>query len=469
MSNTDYTGTITVDEWQEYHNLRAVSNETHTKDLEKLSGLLYQNFHRYTECYAQEQQTLLARIDDLQIANVRLQDKLLIREQQNKIYEQRHRNSESVPGQRSLNRRASLYDGSWTNSLQSTMVSPFPPTIFSPTVSLTKSQKPSLAVTIPNSGSLSLSTNSSVFVPQQTSITVEVEPTSWSSSSPVSMQWKKREEKKDSPIGLTVSTQQRSDWVLDDVPFSYGNWTDNDFDDDSGPPPATAVSAPAGSIPVASTSESVRYAMVLVDVCNVKFPVEDVLRGREGGYQYIENLHRAIIEQLAKQNLPPVTDPLMVRMIVKQGDYGNLRVGGCGAEQMDEFCLGMRTHTSSMPVEQIPNERFKDTPSALLSTLRMCLNDEDCQLVLIAIDHSLPVYLDDLRTLSTVMSTTKMRILGNISTFGNGTFTCLNIGHVVAPASTSTQSLRHDEDEARWIAADVLCSRQDRSPIWRQK
>lgn len=209
--------------------------------------------------------------------------------------------------------------------------------------------------------------------------------------------------------------------------------------------------------------------------------MEDVLRGREGGYQYIENLHRAIIEQLAKQNLPPVTDPLMVRMIVKQGDYGNLRDGGCGAEQMDEFCFGMRTHTSSMPVEQIPNERFKDTPSALLckltknfsnasraeaylrdidgmslllsvtATLRMCLNDEDCQLVLIAIDHSLPVYLDDLRTLSTVMSTTKMRILGNISTFGNGTFTCLNIGHVVAPASTSTQSLRHDEDEARWM------------------
>lgn len=270
MSNTDYTGTITVDGWQEYQNLRAVSNETHTEDLEKLSGLLYRNFHRYTECYAQEQQTLLARIDDLQIANVRLQDKLLIQEQQNKIYEQRYRNSESVPGQRSLNRRASLYDGSWTNSLQSTMVSPFPPTIFSPAVSLTKSQKPSLAVTIPNSGSLCLSTNSSVFVPQQTSITVEVEPTSWSSSSPVSMQWTKREEKKDSPISLTVSTQQRSDWVLNDVRFSDGNWADSDFDDDSGPPPATAVSAPAGSIPVASTSESVRYAMVLVDVCNVK-------------------------------------------------------------------------------------------------------------------------------------------------------------------------------------------------------
>jgi hypothetical protein len=81
----------------------------------------------------------------------------------------------------------------------------------------------------------------------------------------------------------------------------------------------------------------------------------------------------------------------------------------------------------------------------------MCLNDEDCQLVLIAIDYSLPVYLDDLRTLSTVMSTTKMMILGNISTFGNDTFTCLNIGRVVAPASIIAHSLRQDEDEGRWL------------------
>lgn len=57
----------------------------------------------------------------------------------------------------------------------------------------------------------------------------------------------------------------------------------------------------------------------------------------------------------------------MVRMIVKPGEYGNLRNGDdLRVEQMDEFCLGMRTHTWSMPVEQIPNDRFNDTPSALV-------------------------------------------------------------------------------------------------------
>lgn len=229
-----------------------------------------QNFHRYTACYAQEQQTLLARIDDLQIANVRLQDKLLIQEQQNKIYEQQYKNSETVPGRRSLNRRASLYDGTWTNSLQSTMVSPFPPTIFSPTASMTKTHKPSLAVKIPTSGSLSRSSTSSVFLPQQSSITVELEPTSWSSTSPVSTQWQKREEGQDSPVEILMSSQQRPDWVLDDVPFSYGNWADSDFDDDAAPPPASAVSAPAGSLPTTTANESVRYAMVLLDASNVK-------------------------------------------------------------------------------------------------------------------------------------------------------------------------------------------------------
>lgn len=148
------------------------------------------------------------------------------------------------------------------------MVSPFPPTIFSPTVSLTKTQKPSLAVKIPTTSSLSVSPNSSLCLPQQ--ITVELEPTSWSSSSPLSTKWQKREEEKNSSVHINVSSKQQPDWVLDDVPFSHGDWADSDFDDDAAPRPDTAVSAPAGTIAVANTDDSVRYAMVLVDVSNVK-------------------------------------------------------------------------------------------------------------------------------------------------------------------------------------------------------
>lgn len=54
------------------------------------------------------------------------------------------------------------------------------------------------------------------------------------------------------------------------MPFSHGDWADSDFDDDAAPRPDTAVSAPAGTIAVANTDDSVRYAMVLVDVSNVK-------------------------------------------------------------------------------------------------------------------------------------------------------------------------------------------------------
>jgi hypothetical protein len=85
------------------------------------------------------------------------------------------------------------------------------------------------------------------------------------------------------------------------------------------------------------------------------------------------------------------------------------------------------------------------------ATLRMCLNDDDCQLVLIGIDPALPVYLDDLRSLSAVMSTAKMVILGNMSTSGRGIFTCLDVGCIIASASTGVPPARiDDEDEARW-------------------
>lgn len=98
-----------------------------------------------------------------------------------------------------------------------------------------------------------------------------------------------------------------------------------------------------------------------------------MLEGRRGGYAFIEDLHRSIINQLANQNLPPIVDPLMIRMILRQGEYGNLQYSNVNREQMEEFCLGMRTHTSSMPVEEIPNDRFDDTPSALLcESLEIC-------------------------------------------------------------------------------------------------
>lgn len=85
------------------------------------------------------------------------------------------------------------------------------------------------------------------------------------------------------------------------------------------------------------------------------------------------------------------------------------------------------------------------------ATLRMCLNDDDCKLVLVGIDPSLPVYLDDLRSLSAVMSTAKMMILGNMSTFGSGVFTRLDVGNIIACASTGVPPARiDDEDEARW-------------------
>ena len=97
-----------------------------------------------------------------------------------------------------------------------------------------------------------------------------------------------------------------------------------------------------------------------------QFPEERVVHGRKGGYAFIEDLHRAIAAQLAKRNLPPIVDPLMIRTIVKRGEYGNEKRSSISVQQMEEFCLGVRTHTSTMPMEEVPSEKYEDTPSALL-------------------------------------------------------------------------------------------------------
>lgn len=85
------------------------------------------------------------------------------------------------------------------------------------------------------------------------------------------------------------------------------------------------------------------------------------------------------------------------------------------------------------------------------AALRMCLNDEDCQLVLIAIDLNLPVYLNDVRCLPTILSTTKMIILGSVANPQYSPFTCLDVGNMIRPASQPSRSPRHGDDEARWI------------------
>ncbi|GHJ85732.1 hypothetical protein NliqN6_2134 [Naganishia liquefaciens] len=358
MSSHDFTGRITVDDWQEYQNLKA-------------------NFHRYTDCYERERQALLSRIDDLQIANVRLQDKVLIQAEHNKLCEQQSEHYDSVTGGRSLNRRASLYDGSWSKSVPSTMVSPFAPTIFSPTVSLTKAGKPSLAVSIPipDNSSLAFSTNSNA---SQLPISVTVEPTTWSTTSPFSAQslstpWQSREDENSAYYEFKLTDSQPKA-ELEEVSLAMGSWADSEFGDDDAPPPATATSAPAGSFPAQNENvdQNLRYAMVLIDVSHVMFPEERVLQGRQGGYAFIEDLHRSITAQLAKQNLPSIVDPLMIRMIVRRGEYGNLKNSSITSEQMDDFCLGMRTHTSSLPIEEVPNEKHEDSTYALLC--KFCQN-----------------------------------------------------------------------------------------------
>ena len=249
---------------------------SHTEEASSIADYLeLQNFHRYTDYYERERQTLLSRIDDLQIANVRLQDKLLIQEKHNKSCEQQNEQYGSVPSGRSLNRRASLYDGSWSKSLPSTMISPFAPTIFSPTVSLNKTGKPNLAVSIPDNSSLAFSTNSNASRPP---ISVTVEPTTWSASSPFSPQflstpWQSRADKNSTYYEFQLTeSQPKADWILQDVPLAFGSWADSDFEDDDALPPATAVSAPAGSFHVQSQNvdQNLRYAMVLIDVSHVK-------------------------------------------------------------------------------------------------------------------------------------------------------------------------------------------------------
>lgn len=82
----------------------------------------------------------------------------------------------------------------------------------------------------------------------------------------------------------------------------------------------------------------------------------------------------------------------------------------------------------------------------------MCLNDEDCQLVMIAIDPSVPAYLDGLRGLANVDGTSKMLLLGAYATAEN-LRNCLNVEEIMEPASQPAilQQRRCDTDEARYL------------------
>lgn len=393
--NSDFTARITLDEWQEYQNLKAVSQITWLNLCRfkhcSLRVIPSQNFHRYTNCYSQEQQTLLARIDQLQIENVSLHDKLLTQEQLNEIERERvvgvsGYQSDSMT--RRLNRRASLFDGTWTNDLQSTMVSPYPPTIFSPSVSISRAQKPTLAVTVPERSPFSLS---SAFDMQSKSCSAADAPTtSWtvSSSSSTSL---KPERRSSSHLPVVRPSLSKLDTFVEDEPFNNATWADFDWDGDADPP-GTAVSAPAGLVS-SSAVGLVRYTMVLIDASNVKvshygallspyrytdvhmwwqFPPEFVVQGQRGGHSFIDSLHYSISSQLAVHDLSPIADTFMIRMVVHEREYGNLKDGSADLKQMEEFCLGIQSHMTSMPFEIVPNVRFNNSSSAVLCEL-MCV------------------------------------------------------------------------------------------------
>lgn len=82
----------------------------------------------------------------------------------------------------------------------------------------------------------------------------------------------------------------------------------------------------------------------------------------------------------------------------------------------------------------------------------MCLNDEDCQLVLIAIDPSVPAYLDGLRGLADVDGISKMLLLG-VYPAAENLRNCLSIGGIIEPASQPAilRQRRCDTDEARYL------------------
>ncbi|KAJ9125247.1 hypothetical protein QFC22_000202 [Naganishia vaughanmartiniae] len=435
--NSDFTARITLDEWQEYQNLKA-------------------NFHRYTDCYSQEQQTLLARIDHLQIENVSLHDKLLTQEQLSEIKPDRNAEDSGIQSdsvRRRLNRRASLFDGTWTNSLQSTMVSPYPPTVFSPSVSISRARKPTLAVTVPDRSPVCLSSPSEE---QSKSCGAADGPkTSWTFSPSSSSTSLKPERRSSGHLPAVRPSLVPLDTFAEDEPFTNASWAEFEWDGDFDPP-GTAVSAPAGLIS-SSAVRNVQYTMVLIDASNVKFVPELVEQGQTGGYSFIDNLHHTISSQLATHDLSPIADTFMIRMIVQEEEYGNLKNGNADPKQMEEFCLGIQSHMSSMPFEIVPNVRFSDSPSAVLSALRMCLGDEDCQRVFLAVDVSLPVYRDSLLNLSANSNTSKLLLLNGDSDAQNMDITCLDVRNVVSAISDSSGSIvlpsaaGSREDEARWI------------------
>jgi hypothetical protein len=62
----------------------------------------------------------------------------------------------------------------------------------------------------------------------------------------------------------------------------------------------------------------------------------------------------------------------MIRMVVHEREYGNLKDGSADLKQMEEFCLGIQSHMTSMPFEIVPNVRFNNSSSAVLCG-SMCL------------------------------------------------------------------------------------------------
>jgi hypothetical protein len=87
----------------------------------------------------------------------------------------------------------------------------------------------------------------------------------------------------------------------------------------------------------------------------------------------------------------------------------------------------------------------------------MCLNDEDCQLVLIAFDPSLPAYLEGLREIANVQRISKMMLLGSPNV-AYGFCNWLDMGQLLEPASQPAmssvdhiQESRYDTDEARFL------------------
>ncbi|KAJ9108803.1 hypothetical protein QFC21_000123 [Naganishia friedmannii] len=459
MMSSDFTARITLDEWQEYQNLKAVRQFFTIRYLSlplELTSFPFQNFHRYIDCYSQEQQTLLARIDHLQIENVSLHDKLLTQEQLCEI--ERERNAEvsgiqSDSMTRRLNRRASLFDGTWTNSLQSTMVSPYPPTVFSPSVSISRARKPTLAVTVPERSTFSLSSASGE---QSKSCGAADAPTTSWTLSPSSSTSLKPERRSSSHLLPHVhpSPAPLETFVEDEV-FTNVGWADFEWDDDVDPP-GTAVSAPAGLISNDAVG-NVQYTMVLIDTSSVKFPAELVAQGQRGGHSFIDSLYQAISSQLETHNLSPIADTFMIRMIVHQEEYGNLQDGSTDSKQMREFCLGIQSHMSCMPFEIVPNVRFNDSASAVLSAWRMCLRDGDCQRVFMAVDTSLSVYRDALLNPSANSNTSKLLLLNGDSNIQSVGITCLDVRNVVSAISDSSTSIVSPstkggaQDEARWI------------------